>query len=138
MAQCAGADLRRGGCAAAHRRPRTGFARANATGRPFTGDYAGDLLYSTLIAFGFARGEFRARADDGLTLRIAASPMPCVRAPAKQARTGGNHASAALLEHVIAEMPRLSVILVLGQIAHQSTVRALGEKAVARAVQAWR
>ena len=45
-----------------------GLRGANRTGRPFTGDYAGDLLYSTLIRFGFARGEFKARPDDGLEL----------------------------------------------------------------------
>ena len=45
-----------------------GLRGANRTGRPFTGDYAGDLLYSTLIRFGFARGEFQARPDDGLEL----------------------------------------------------------------------
>jgi uracil-DNA glycosylase len=45
-----------------------GLQGANRTGRPFTGDYAGDLLYATLIEFGFARGDYRARPDDGLTL----------------------------------------------------------------------
>ena len=45
-----------------------GLRGANRTGRPFTGDYAGDLLYRTLIAFGFARGQFEARPDDGLEL----------------------------------------------------------------------
>src|SRR5437868_13765747 len=45
-----------------------GMQGANRTGRPFTGDYAGDLLYETLIAFGFARGEYQERPDDGLTL----------------------------------------------------------------------
>ncbi len=45
-----------------------GLRGANRTGRPFTGDYAGDLLYATLIRFGFARGEFKARPDDGLQL----------------------------------------------------------------------
>jgi len=46
-----------------------GLRGVNRTGRPFTGDYAGDLLYSTLIAHGFARGEFKARPDDGLDRR---------------------------------------------------------------------
>ncbi|WP_370464316.1 uracil-DNA glycosylase family protein, partial [Mesorhizobium sp.] len=45
-----------------------GLRGANRTGRPFTGDFAGDLLYNTLIAHGFARGQFKARPDDGLEL----------------------------------------------------------------------
>src|SRR6478752_10220713 len=45
-----------------------GLNGANRTGRPFTGDYAGELLYGTLLKFGFARGEYAARADDGLEL----------------------------------------------------------------------
>ena len=45
-----------------------GVQGANRTGRPFTGDYAGELLYGTLIKFGFARGTFRADPDDGLEL----------------------------------------------------------------------
>src|ERR1700674_4706501 len=45
-----------------------GLGGANRTGRPFTGDYAGDLLYATLIEYGFARGHYAARPDDGLTL----------------------------------------------------------------------
>src|ERR1700747_3772800 len=45
-----------------------GLRGANRTGRPFTGDYAGDLLYDTLIGFGFARGHYDERPDDGLTL----------------------------------------------------------------------
>ncbi len=45
-----------------------GLKGANRTGRPFTGDYAGELLYETLLAHGFARGRYQARPDDGLTL----------------------------------------------------------------------
>ena len=52
-----------------------GLRGANRTGRPFTGDYAGDLLYATLKGFGFAHGTYDARPDDGFTLSIAASPM---------------------------------------------------------------
>ena len=54
-----------------------GLHGANRTGRPFTGDYAGDLLYATLMQFGFANGKFDARPDDGLSWSIAASPMRC-------------------------------------------------------------
>ena len=49
-----------------------GLRGANRTGRPFTGDYAGDLLYATLLAFGFAAGVYDRRPDDGLTLRDCA------------------------------------------------------------------
>jgi uracil-DNA glycosylase len=55
-----------------------GLKGANRTGRPFTGDYAGELLYETLLAYGFAQGRYRARPDDGLTLLECASDVkPC-------------------------------------------------------------
>src|SRR4030081_115261 len=57
-----------------------GLKGANRTGRPFTGDYAGDLLYATLLEFGFASGTYEARPDDGLALvdcRIA-NAVACV------------------------------------------------------------
>ncbi|MCU0820331.1 MAG: uracil-DNA glycosylase [Beijerinckiaceae bacterium] len=106
-----------------------GLRGANATGRPFTGDYAGDLLYSTLIDFGFATGEFLARPDDGLTLQDCriTNAVRCVP-PQNKPETAEIAQCRPFLESVIAEMPRLKVILVLGQIAHQSTVRAFGEK----------
>ncbi len=106
-----------------------GLRGANATGRPFTGDYAGDLLYRTLIDFGFAAGEYRARPDDGLTLQDCriTNAVRCVP-PQNKPEPAEITQCRPFLEGVIAEMPRLSVILVLGQIAHQSTVRALGEK----------
>ena len=66
-----------------------GLRGANFTGRPFTGDYAGNLLYSTLLKFGFAQGAFAARADDGLRLvgcRIT-NGVRCVP-PEKQADAG--------------------------------------------------
>lgn len=106
-----------------------GLRGANATGRPFTGDYAGDLLYATLLDFGFARGEFRARPDDGLTLQDCriTNAVRCVP-PQNKPETAEIAQCRPFLESVIAEMPRLAIILVLGQIAHQSTLRALGEK----------
>lgn len=106
-----------------------GLRGANATGRPFTGDYAGDLLYSTLIAFGFATGEYRARPDDGVMLedcRIT-NAVRCVP-PQNKPEPAEITRCRPFLESVMAEMPRLTVILALGQIAHQSTLRALGEK----------
>ena len=68
LVERAGADLWRDGRARGDHRSRAGIARANRTGRPFTGDYAGELLYATLIAFGFASGVYDRRPDDGLTL----------------------------------------------------------------------
>ena len=104
-----------------------GLRGANRTGRPFTGDYAGDLLYSTLIRFGFARGIFRARPDDGLELVGTAitNAVRCV--PPENKPTGGEIATCRqFLSATIASFPRLEAVLALGAIAHQSTVRALG------------
>ena len=104
-----------------------GLRGANRTGRPFTGDYAGDLLYSTLIRFGFARGIFRARPDDGLELIGTAitNAVRCV--PPENKPTGGEIATCRqFLSATIASFPKLEAVLALGAIAHQSTVRALG------------
>src|SRR3984885_3875057 len=60
-------ELRRQGAVAVGRLA-PGMQGANRTGRPFTGDYAGDLLYATLLEYGFAKGVYQARPDDGLTL----------------------------------------------------------------------
>lgn len=103
-----------------------GLRGANRTGRPFTGDYAGDLLYSKLIRFGFARGIFRARPDDGLELVGTAitNAVRCV--PPENKPTGGEIATCRqFLSATIASFPRLEAVLALGAIAHQSTVRAL-------------
>jgi uracil-DNA glycosylase len=109
-----------------------GLRGANRTGRPFTGDYAGDLLYATLLKFGFARGPYRQAADDGLALvdcRITNAvrcvppgnkPLP---AEAAQCRT--------FLEVEIAALPLLRVIVALGAIAHQATLTTLGERRAA-------
>lgn len=110
-----------------------GLRGANRTGRPFTGDYAGDLLYRTLIAFGFASGTYEARPDDGLTLHDAAitNAVRCVPPENKplpiEIRTCRQFLSA-----TIAAMPRLRIIVALGRIAHESVVAALGyrQKAV--------
>ncbi len=110
-----------------------GLRGANRTGRPFTGDYAGDLLYRTLIAFGFASGTYEARPDDDLTLHEAAitNAVRCVPPENKplpiEIRTCRQFLSA-----TIAAMPRLRIIVALGRIAHESVVAALGyrQKAV--------
>ena len=106
-----------------------GLRGANRTGRPFTGDYAGDLLYSTMIAHGFARGEFKARPDDGLELVGTAitNAVRCV--PPENKPVGAEIATCrSFLVPTIARFPRLRAVLALGSIAHQSTVRALGQR----------
>ncbi|TRC95400.1 uracil-DNA glycosylase [Mesorhizobium sp. WSM4303] len=109
-----------------------GLRGANRTGRPFTGDYAGDLLYSTLIAHGFARGEFKARPDDGLQLIGTAitNAVRCV--PPENKPVGAEIATCrSFLVPTIARFTRLRAVLALGSIAHQSTVRALGGRVAA-------
>lgn len=109
-----------------------GLRGANRTGRPFTGDYAGDLLYSTLIRFGFARGVFEARPDDSLELIGTAitNAVRCV--PPENKPTGAEIATCRLfLTGTIDRFPRLEAVLALGAVAHQSIVRALGGRAAA-------
>jgi len=106
-----------------------GLKGANRTGRPFTGDYAGILLYGTLIKFGFARGTYDARTDDGLTLvgcRIT-NAVRCVP-PANKPETPEIRSCGQFLAAEIAAMPRLAAILALGQIAHQAVLAAHGQK----------
>lgn len=106
-----------------------GLRGANRTGRPFTGDYAGALLYETLGRFGFSRGRFEARADDGVELVGAAltNAVRCV--PPENKPVGAEIATCRrFLKATIARFPNLEAILALGTIAHQSTVRALGLK----------
>ncbi|HYL48455.1 MAG TPA: uracil-DNA glycosylase [Stellaceae bacterium] len=106
-----------------------GLKGANRTGRPFTGDYAGILLYGTLTKFGFARGEYRERADDGLHLvgcRIT-NAVRCVP-PANKPETDEIRNCGAFLAAEIAAMPRLAIVLALGQIAHQAVLAARGQK----------
>ena len=109
-----------------------GLRGANRTGRPFTGDYAGDLLYGTLGRFGFARGEFQARPDDGLELIETAitNAVRCV--PPENKPVGAEIATCRqFLAPTIDRFPRLEAIVTLGTIAHQSTVRALGQRVAA-------
>jgi uracil-DNA glycosylase family 4 len=109
-----------------------GMQGANRTGRPFTGDYAGDLLYETLGAYGFSRGTYDERPDDGLELIDAriANAVHCV--PPENKPTGPEITTCRrFLTAAIAEMPNLQAIVVLGRIAHDSTVTALGIKRAA-------
>jgi len=106
-----------------------GLQGANKTGRPFTGDYAGDLLYSTLDKYGLSTGKFQARPDDGLKLKdtLITNAVRCV--PPENKPTGAEIvACRQFLISRIAAMPKLKVLLALGRIAHDSTVRALGAK----------
>lgn len=104
-----------------------GLRGANRTGRPFTGDYAGDLLYPTLIRHGFAKGRFGAAPDDGLTLidcRIT-NAVRCVP-PANKPVGAEINACRPFLKSEIEEPGSPAVIMTLGGIAHGSTLRALG------------
>jgi uracil-DNA glycosylase len=109
-----------------------GLQGANRTGRPFTGDYAGDLLYATLLEYGFASGVYQARPDDGLTLvdcRIG-NAVHCVPPQNKPLPIEINTCRQFLIA-TMATMPRLRAIVALGRIAHESTVKALGVRAAA-------
>jgi len=109
-----------------------GLQGANRTGRPFTGDYAGDLLYATLTQYGFATGAYAARPDDGLVpsdVRIT-NAVRCV--PPENKPVGAEIRQCRdFLKATIAEMPNLAAILALGRIAHDSTAAALGVRAAA-------
>ncbi len=103
-----------------------GLKGANRTGRPFTGDHAGALLYATLLACGFAEGRYEARPDDGLTLRDAriANAVRCV--PPENKPTGSEVATCRrFLEATLRERTDARAILALGRIAHDSVLRAL-------------
>jgi len=104
-----------------------GMQGANRTGRPFTGDYAGDLLYATLLEYGFAKGVYQARPDDGFTLvdcRIG-NAVHCVPPQNKPLPIEINTCRQFLIASM-AEMPKLRAIVALGRIAHDSTLKALG------------
>ena len=109
-----------------------GLQGANRTGRPFTGDFAGDLLYATLLEYGFARGVYQARPDDGLTLvdcRIS-NAVRCVPPQNKPLPLEIN-ACRPFLAATIATMPRLRAIVALGRVAHDSMLKVLGLRAAA-------
>jgi uracil-DNA glycosylase family 4 len=100
---------------------------ANRTGRPFTGDYAGKLLYSTLLRFGLARGEYAERPDDGLTLvdcRIT-NAVRCAP-PANRPTPPEIKACGGYLASEIGAMANLAGILALGQIAHNAVLASFG------------
>jgi len=109
-----------------------GLNGANRTGRPFTGDFAGDLLYQTLIDFGFAAGVYRARADDGLKLVDCAivNAVRCVPPQNKPTPAEIGECRGYLASDLKA-MGRLKAVVALGRIAHESVLKALGQRALA-------
>ena len=109
-----------------------GRTGANRTGRPFTGDHAGVLLYATLIKLGFARGTYLARPDDGLEL------VDCMITNAVRCAPPGNKPLPSeegqcrpFLAARLAALPRLRAIVTLGDVSRRSVLRALGLKASA-------
>lgn len=104
-----------------------GVSGANKTGRPFTGDYAGDLLYGSLDKFGFSEGRFQARPDDGLRL-IDAMITNAVRCVPPQNKPIGAEINACrpFLINRVAALPELKAMLLLGRIAHETVLRAFG------------
>ncbi|WP_036261959.1 uracil-DNA glycosylase [Methylocapsa aurea] len=106
-----------------------GLRGANRTGRPFTGDFAGDLLYQTLLEFGFAKGVYRASAEDDLQLVDCAITNAVRCAPPQNKPTPAEiNGCRPFLAATLEAAPNLQVILALGRIAHESIIRAYGLK----------
>jgi uracil-DNA glycosylase len=103
-----------------------GLGGANRTGRPFTGDWAGDLLYATLLKFGFATGIYDKRPDDGMELKNAfiTNAVRCVP-PANKPIGEEIRKCRPFLESQIATMANLKVIMTLGLVAHNATLTVL-------------
>ncbi|MEX0760092.1 MAG: uracil-DNA glycosylase [Tistlia sp.] len=104
-----------------------GLKGANRTARPFTGDYAGDLLYPTLLRFGLAEGDYGADPADGLRMTRAriTNAVRCVP-PQNKPTPEEERICRPFLVEEIAAMPNLRAILALGSLAHGSTLAALG------------
>ena len=104
-----------------------GVKGANRTGRPFTGDHAGLLLYGTLLRFGLAEGEYRAEPDDGLVLRNCriANAVRCVP-PANLPEPVEVTTCNRFLTAELAAMPNLRIVLALGVLAHAAVLKACG------------
>ncbi|MGH1375181.1 MAG: uracil-DNA glycosylase [Alphaproteobacteria bacterium] len=106
-----------------------GLKGANFSGRPFTGDYAGDLLYGTLLKFGYATGEYKAHKDDGLEL-INARITNAVKCVPPQNKVTGDEINTCLqfLKTEMATMPNLKILLSLGLVSHNAVLKATGHK----------
>ncbi len=104
-----------------------GLKGANRTGRPFTGDWAGDLLYSTLCEFGFAKGRYAADPEDTLKLVDCAitNAVRCVPPQNKPVGQEINNCRPYLAD-LLQELPNLKLLVTLGKISHDSTARTLG------------
>lgn len=102
---------------------------ANRTGRPFTGDHAGELLFATLRKYGLATGAYEARPDDGLRLTgaVIINAVKCLP-PENKPTPLETRTCRQFLERQIADLPDMRVLVALGRIAHDSALRALGEK----------
>jgi len=106
-----------------------GMNGANRTGRPFTGDHAGHLLYATLRKFGLAEGDYLERADDSLRLNgaIIINSVKCLP-PQNKPTPQEVKTCRPFLQQGLSSLPNLKLVVALGQIAHQSAVKALGGK----------
>lgn len=106
-----------------------GLKGANQTARPFTGDYAGDLLYATLIKFGLATGTYLGVADDGLTLKncLITNAVRCVPPQNKTIAEEENNCRPFLIDQ-IKTAPRLKIILSLGLVAHKAVLTTFDKK----------
>ncbi len=100
---------------------------ANRTGRPFTGDYAGDLLFNTFAKFGLSEGIYQSSPDDGVTLKgaIIVNAVKCLP-PENKPTPEETRTCRRFLSAQVAELPYARVFIALGQIAHQSAVKVLG------------
>lgn len=102
---------------------------ANRTGRPFTGDYAGDLLFATLAAFGLSNGRYDGRIDDGLTLdgAIIVNSVKCLP-PQNKPTPAEIAACRPYFDEQMAALSAVRVIIALGRIAHDAMLRSIGAR----------
>jgi len=109
-----------------------GRTGANRTGRPFTGDFAGKLLYGTLLKFGFARGQYLERPDDGLGLVdcMITNAVRCAP-PGNKPETSEENTCRQFLTARLNDLPRLQVIVTLGDVSRRNVLKAVGIKASA-------
>ncbi len=106
-----------------------GLKGANQTARPFTGDYAGDLLFATLTKFGYTKGTYKSVADDGLTLQniLITNAVRCVPPQNKTIAEEDNNCRPFLIKQ-IKNYSRLKLILALGGVAHKAVLTTFGKK----------
>lgn len=106
-----------------------GRTGANRTGRPFTGDWAGDLLYATLAKFDLSQGQYEARADDGLMLQgvMITNAVRCAP-PLNKPEPKEIATCSSFLKAQINALPQLTTLICLGKISHDITIKTLGGK----------